>query len=401
MPARPALHVVVGLIENADGAVLVGQRPAGKRYAGLWEFPGGKVEPGETAEQALTRELHEEVGLSAITAEPMMDFLDPFAELPIRLDVWRVTAFDAPDSVCTLAEGVGCEQQPVRWVDRASLANLAFPPANRRILKRLNLPALYVITPEEFSLDVFTDRDRDEVGCTSLAHHWQRAYEAVHCRYDVLSCVQFRAHGVTSDTRYFNAVRDCLESLEKTDLEKTGLKSGLRKTEDAGVCAIQLNRGLWFVERLRQAMQSDLPLDQRFLREALIQVAGPSAVSCGLHFSETSLQELHACVMEQPNGLALWRQWVAAQPAYVGASCHTLDALRRAEALYLDYALASPILPTASHPAATTLGWSGLSAWLEHTTIPVYALGGMKPDDVRRAQAVGAVGVAGISQFLS
>ncbi len=92
---RPVVDVAVGILLRTDGAFLMCSRPAGKAYAGYWEFPGGKVEPGETLPQALARELAEELGiqvpLSAISPwrEQMVDY--PHAH--VRLQFCRVTAW--------------------------------------------------------------------------------------------------------------------------------------------------------------------------------------------------------------------------------------------------------------------------------------------------------------------
>lgn len=76
---RQAVDVAVGILSDAQGRFLLTSRPTGKIYAGFWEFPGGKIEPGETVEQALRRELQEEIGITLGTVHP-----------------WRVQEFDYP-----------------------------------------------------------------------------------------------------------------------------------------------------------------------------------------------------------------------------------------------------------------------------------------------------------------
>ena len=92
----PALHVVAGVITDADGRILLARRAEGRELAGLWEFPGGKVEPGETPEAALARELEEELGLDVDVGTPLIDVPQQTPTRRLRLDVhciatWRGT----------------------------------------------------------------------------------------------------------------------------------------------------------------------------------------------------------------------------------------------------------------------------------------------------------------------
>ncbi len=97
--------------------------------------------------------------------------------------------------------------------------------------------------------------------------------------------------------------------------------------------------------------------------------------------------------------LASWREADTPRGQLLAASCHDLPQRLRAQALHADLVTLSPVLPTASHPGATTLGWSGL-ARLCHDAVPaVYALGGVGPRHLEAARAAGAHGVAGIRAF--
>lgn len=124
------LHVVAGVLVAADGRVLLAQRPPGSHLAGAWEFPGGKVEPGERADVALSRELHEELGVRI--GDPMRAFLSvPWyaGERPLRLETWLVEAWDG--------EPRALEGQALEWArpERVEAAILA--PADRPILDAL------------------------------------------------------------------------------------------------------------------------------------------------------------------------------------------------------------------------------------------------------------------------
>ncbi len=90
---RPLVEVAVGLLIDVHGRFLMTTRPPGKAYAGYWEFPGGKVEPGETVEQALRRELREEIGVLIGAAEPWRVLVVDYPHALVRLHVCRITAW--------------------------------------------------------------------------------------------------------------------------------------------------------------------------------------------------------------------------------------------------------------------------------------------------------------------
>ncbi len=93
MAERVPQDVAVGVLIRPDGAFLVTSRPAGKVYAGHWEFPGGKVEPGETVEQALARELHEELGITIAGAERWQVQMFDYPHALVRLHFCKVLAW--------------------------------------------------------------------------------------------------------------------------------------------------------------------------------------------------------------------------------------------------------------------------------------------------------------------
>lgn len=97
----------------------------------MWEFPGGKVEFGETTLTALKRELYEETGLLIIAAEPLLEVSHDYFDKAVLLDVWRVTSFDG--------DAAGMEGQEVRWVTVDELTAYEFPEANRPILKAVKV----------------------------------------------------------------------------------------------------------------------------------------------------------------------------------------------------------------------------------------------------------------------
>ncbi len=122
--AKPLMLVVAGAVLDRDGRVLIAQRPEGKSHAGLWEFPGGKVEDGETPEQALTRELREE-----LLIEPCDHCLQPFS----------FASFDYPDMhllmplfLCREWDGIARPQdgQAIKWVWPSKLNDVNWVPAD-------------------------------------------------------------------------------------------------------------------------------------------------------------------------------------------------------------------------------------------------------------------------------
>jgi 8-oxo-dGTP diphosphatase len=138
------LHVLAGVLCDREGRVLLAERPAGKHLAGMWEFPGGKREPGEAPLEALARELDEELGIALVEAAPLIRVPWRYHERALLLDAWRVTQWRGePRSL----EGQGLQWSLPARADPATLA-----PADRAILQALRLPPHYLITPADVPL---------------------------------------------------------------------------------------------------------------------------------------------------------------------------------------------------------------------------------------------------------
>jgi 8-oxo-dGTP diphosphatase len=132
------IEVAAAVIVRSDGAFLLAQRPAGKVYAGYWEFPGGKIEPGEAADKALARELHEELGIDIGAAYPWITRVYTYPHGTVRLQFFRVYEWNgAPHPR---------EGQAISWQQPG--ASLAAPmlPANAPVLAALALPDEYAVT---------------------------------------------------------------------------------------------------------------------------------------------------------------------------------------------------------------------------------------------------------------
>ncbi|MEI7996254.1 MAG: Nudix family hydrolase [Methylococcaceae bacterium] len=131
------LQVAVGVIKNARGQILISLRDESLHQGGLWEFPGGKIESGESAVQALTREIEEELAITVITATPLITVKHQYPDLAVQLHVFLVNQFSG--------DAKSCEGQPFKWVNPAELTNYAFPTANHPIITAAQLPPFYAI----------------------------------------------------------------------------------------------------------------------------------------------------------------------------------------------------------------------------------------------------------------
>lgn len=299
------VEVAAAVIERPDGGFLMARRPEGKVYAGWWEFPGGKVEPGETPRQALDRELHEELGIRVDEAWPWLNrsFVYPHAHVMLRF--FRVSRWHG--------EPHPHEGQVLDWTRAEAPAVEPILPANGPILKGLRLPLEYAIS------------DAAALGETEFLTRLERRLA------DGLGLVQLRE-----------------KALAPESFERLAREVAARCREAGAILLINGNAAL--AERL----------------------------GAGAHLNSGQLMGCE----RRPE-----LEWV-------GASCHDPAELRRAAELELDCVVLSPVLPTASHPGAETLGWARLAEWVRDYPLPVYALGGLTRADLATARGLGAHGVA-------
>jgi len=122
-----AIEVVAAVIER-DGKLLITRRPEGSHLSGLWEFPGGKPQPGETFEQALRREIDEELGAEVSVGERIETIEWQYPDKRVRLVFFRCDVRGEPRPL---------EGQEMAWVTPADLARYEFPPADAPLIQRL------------------------------------------------------------------------------------------------------------------------------------------------------------------------------------------------------------------------------------------------------------------------
>lgn len=150
-------RVAAAVLLRPDGQVLVAQRPRGRAYAGYWEFPGGKLEPGETPLDALVRELHEELGIHVVRAAPWLVQYFTYPHANVELNFFRVFEWNG--------ELHGHDGQAFAWQTPGAFNREPLLPANTRVLAALELPLTYGITcAEELGEAAFLERARRALG---------------------------------------------------------------------------------------------------------------------------------------------------------------------------------------------------------------------------------------------
>jgi 8-oxo-dGTP diphosphatase len=138
-PGAPPTEVLAGVIADARGRILLARRTEGRDLAGLWEVPGGKREPDETPEQALARELREELGIEATIGAPLITIPHRYPHKRLRLDVRHIDAWTGSPR--------GLDGQALAWVPPHKLGSYSMPAADRPVVAALMQPDRYLVTP--------------------------------------------------------------------------------------------------------------------------------------------------------------------------------------------------------------------------------------------------------------
>ena len=167
------IHVAVAAVVNNKGEVLVSQRKQGSHLGGCWEFPGGKLEQGESLAAALSRELREELDIAPLSTRPLIRIRHHYAEKSVLLDVWEIESYSGSPR--------GVEGQRIEWCAIDRLDHNVFPSADIPIINALFLPDRYLITGDFTGVAEFESKlsaalhDGIELVQLRLTHQWLRA----------------------------------------------------------------------------------------------------------------------------------------------------------------------------------------------------------------------------------
>ena len=291
-------EVVAGILINSKNEVLISQRLISQPWPGYWEFPGGKVEPNESLDQCLSRELFEEISIKPISYTEWItrEFFQD--KRVIRITFFKITRWTG--------EIQKKEVNDYKWINVENINSWPkkILPKNIYILKALSLPPYYLITN-------FLEDEKSIKKAINSKDIW----------------IQFR------------------EPLLPID---------------------KLN---YFYEFLMKKCASKILINSR--HKNLIN-------NNGIHYTSTDLNKVKKLDKNIING----------------ASVHSLDELKLANKLGFDFVVLSQIKKTLSHPGRDGMGWNKFKEIVNHSDIPVYALGGLSLSDLADAQKNGAVGIS-------
>jgi len=335
---KPQVFVAAGMILRADGNLLLGQRPQGKSWAGWWELPGGKIEPGETVRQALVRELQEELNITVTHATPWVRYVYEYEKTVAHLHLWRVTGWEGTPA--------GQENQALAWVDPQQSPAAVSPmlPATLAPLRWIQLPQRYLFSSigEATRLPAFLQQlDRTLAG----GARW---------------LVQFR---------------------------EPAWQHGLAQARNHGMAASRTDD--LRCDALYQAFTQVLACCRRHGTPCLINSIHPRTwwpQADGVHLRAEDARALSCRNTNRP-------------PGWLGVSAHDADELAVARALQADFAVLGHVLQTPSHPDLPGMGWDAFARCVQTAGLPVYAVGGQGTDTLDTAQAHGAHGVAGMRRI--
>ena len=348
MTDRPPVEVVAAAITDPRGRVLLTRRTVGRDLAGLWEFPGGKIEPGETPEQALIRELQEELGIQVQPGAHLITVPQAYPIKRLRLDVRMVSAW--------MGVPRGHEGQALAWVPLHKLASYAMPPADIPVVAALTAPDRYLVTPNP----VARAENTAPVG---------RGYAPDAS--DIRTAMNAGLH----------------ESPGVGGVAPTYL-AGIQRALASGIRRLHL--------RLPDPSEAFLPAYRESLLRQAVELAHAAGAQPFISGDIDLARAIGAGVHLRSGQLAQLRERPLPPSQPLAASCHDEDELRHALRLGCDFAVLGPVMPTPSHPGDQGLGWTRFAALRETVSLPIYAIGGLTPDDIPKARRHGAQGIAAI-----
>ena len=299
------IEASVGIIFNESFQLLMAERPQSKTWSGWWEFPGGKIEKGETPLEALKRELKEEIGISVIDAEKWIVRKYAYEDYEVILHFYKVTQWSGNIEAK--------EEQKISWVLPDNNVVSPILPANDLIFKAISLPDIYAIT---------------------------NAYEY--------------------SGNFLNKVEQ------------------------------QLNNGLGLIQIREKAISKNAFIE---LTKEIIQMAGNFDAKVMINSDINLAYKLNADGVHLNSSL-LHRLSEIPKDLIVSASCHSARDIEKAMTMDVSFVVLSPVQKTQSHPNSTPIGWDSFSKITQNYSIPIYALGGMKQNDIENAFNAGAIGIA-------
>ncbi len=300
--SKNTIEVAIAILLHRS-KVLVGWRQENQHQGNKHELPGGKVEAGETPEQACRREIYEEVGIGIKNWHVFDVIRHEYEDVIVHLHLFHAYV---PDELLDLIH------QPWTWYSRDQLSDLNFPKANAAIIQRLVWPHLIKISEQLTAMP--------ESDCLL---YWR---------------------------------------IQPQDVDQ--IEAQLLALSDEQLAKLILNFDIW------------QQLDAVILTK--IQT---------IHLKQSQLLSLKKA--ELPIGKRLI------------AACHDAVSLQHAQQIGCDAVFLSAVNSTDTHPDAKVLGWSGFEQLAKNSDIPVFALGGVAPEDLEKAQKHNAYGLAGIRQFES
>lgn len=302
----PIIEVVVAVIARPDGSFLLARRPGSKPYGGYWEFPGGKIEPGESRLYALNRELMEELGIHVELSYPWITRVYKYSHAVVRLFFYKVAKWHG--------EPYANENQELSWQFADNIGVEPMLPANVSVLRALSLPPVYQIT------------NTAELGVQDMLIKLKDSFK---------------------------------QDAKLVQIREPGMKKDELRLFAHDVVDLAHNHGVKVLMNGNFELSREIGMD-------------------GIHFSSAQLMS----ATSRP------------ETDLCGASCHNAEELFYAEQLNIDFVVLGPVLPTLSHPRAVPMGWRKFAKLIRDFSLPVYALGGMRLEDLATAREHGAHGIA-------